>query len=305
MVLHVWVLAAVSWRHVTAEMSSDFIASEASSISGKWLSLAHLHSFLLLDFPLFVSPHFPPSFYSLKYAVLVAPASCWQFLLWYLDSPLFASSSGGKGEKTSRYLWVFRWGFPGCPHGLQENGWQHFFFSCFCLLQLSALVYLSMCRWIDRLIDPYICVVLCLVVSNSVTPGTIAHRLLCPWGFSRQEYWSGLPCPPPDDLPNPGIEPGSPALQADSLPCEFQFTWVCNGGTGRAWRITLPLSKRWINGITVNPKSWIKSLKALPQSSKVFWTVFLIKPCRLVYLYVKYSEEYPHMNVSLITCTVM
>ena len=35
--------------------------------------------------------------------------------------------------------------------------------------------------------------------------------------FSRQGYWSGLPCPPPGDLPNPGIEPGSPALQADSL----------------------------------------------------------------------------------------
>ena len=39
-------------------------------------------------------------------------------------------------------------------------------------------------------------------------------------GFSRQEYWSGLPCPPPGDLPNPGIEPGSPALQPDSLPPE-------------------------------------------------------------------------------------
>ena len=36
--------------------------------------------------------------------------------------------------------------------------------------------------------------------------------------FSRQEYWSGLPCPPPDDLSNPGIEPTSPALQVDSLP---------------------------------------------------------------------------------------
>ena len=39
-------------------------------------------------------------------------------------------------------------------------------------------------------------------------------------GFSRQEYWSGLPFPSPGDLPNPGIEPGSPALQADSLPSE-------------------------------------------------------------------------------------
>ena len=39
-------------------------------------------------------------------------------------------------------------------------------------------------------------------------------------GFSRQEYWSGLPFPPPGDLPDPGIEPTSPALQADSLPSE-------------------------------------------------------------------------------------
>ena len=39
--------------------------------------------------------------------------------------------------------------------------------------------------------------------------------------FSRQEYWSGLPFPPPGDLPDPGIETGSPALQAGSLPSEF------------------------------------------------------------------------------------
>ena len=41
-------------------------------------------------------------------------------------------------------------------------------------------------------------------------------------GFSRQEYWSGLPFPSPGDLPNPGIEPGSPALQADPLLTELQ-----------------------------------------------------------------------------------
>ena len=39
--------------------------------------------------------------------------------------------------------------------------------------------------------------------------------------FSRQEYWSGLPFPFPGDLPDPGIEPGSPALQAESLPLEL------------------------------------------------------------------------------------
>ena len=46
------------------------------------------------------------------------------------------------------------------------------------------------------------------VVSNSLLPqGLQPVRLLWPRGFSRQEYWSGLPCPPPGDLPNPGIEP--------------------------------------------------------------------------------------------------
>ena len=45
-------------------------------------------------------------------------------------------------------------------------------------------------------------------------------RLLCPWGLSRQEYWSGLLCPPQGDLLNPGIEPRSPNLQVDSLPPE-------------------------------------------------------------------------------------
>jgi len=48
-------------------------------------------------------------------------------------------------------------------------------------------------------------------VQLFASPWTIARRLLCPWGFSRQEYWSGLPFPPPGDLPNPGIEPRSPA----------------------------------------------------------------------------------------------
>ena len=42
-------------------------------------------------------------------------------------------------------------------------------------------------------------------------------------GFPRQDYWSGLPFPSPGDLPNPGIDPGSPALQADSLPFEPWF----------------------------------------------------------------------------------
>ena len=63
----------------------------------------------------------------------------------------------------------------------------------------------------------------CAVLSGSVVSNSLwlwPSRLLCPWGFSRQEYWSGLPCPTPGDLPNPGIKPRSPARQADSLPSE-------------------------------------------------------------------------------------
>ena len=45
------------------------------------------------------------------------------------------------------------------------------------------------------------------------SPWTVVHQALCPWGFSGQEYWSGLLCLPPGDLPNPGIEPWSPALR--------------------------------------------------------------------------------------------
>ena len=49
---------------------------------------------------------------------------------------------------------------------------------------------------------------------------TVAHQAPLSIGFSRQEYWSGLPLPSPGDLPNPGIEPGSPTLQADVLASE-------------------------------------------------------------------------------------
>ena len=58
-------------------------------------------------------------------------------------------------------------------------------------------------------------------VQLFVTPWTVAHQAPLSMGFSRQEYWSGLPCPPPGDLPSPGIKPmspASPALKADSLP---------------------------------------------------------------------------------------
>ena len=52
------------------------------------------------------------------------------------------------------------------------------------------------------------------------TPWTVPHQAPLSVGFSRQKYWSGLPFPPPGDLPDPGIKLGSLALQADSLSAE-------------------------------------------------------------------------------------
>ena len=54
------------------------------------------------------------------------------------------------------------------------------------------------------------------------TPWTVAPQAPLSMGFSRQEYWSGLPFPSPGDLPDPGIEPRSPTLQADALLSELK-----------------------------------------------------------------------------------
>ena len=58
------------------------------------------------------------------------------------------------------------------------------------------------------------------VVTDSATPWTVACQASLSMGFSRQEYWSGLPFPSPGDLPDPGIELVSPALEADALTSE-------------------------------------------------------------------------------------
>ena len=72
------------------------------------------------------------------------------------------------------------------------------FFSCFTVNCAWMLSHFS-CVWLFE------------------TLWTVSHQSPLSKGFSRQEYWCGLPCPPPGDLPNPGIKPGSLALQADSL----------------------------------------------------------------------------------------
>ena len=82
------------------------------------------------------------------------------------------------------------------------------------------------------------------VMSYSLEP----HGLL-PWqaplsmGSSRQEYWSGLPCLPPEDLPDPGIEPMPPesfALQADSLPTEVPGNPIITRGSSNSTSVYIP-----------------------------------------------------------------
>ena len=70
---------------------------------------------------------------------------------------------------------------------------------------------------------------------------TVACQAPLSMGISRQEYWSGMPFPSPGDLPDAGIEPGSPALQANSLPSEHQ------GNPGRE-----EISKEGIKGSPSN-----------------------------------------------------
>ena len=61
----------------------------------------------------------------------------------------------------------------------------------------------------------------CSVMPDSATLWTVAHQAPLSMGFPRQEYWSGLPFPSPEDLLNPGIKQGSPTLQVDSVPTEL------------------------------------------------------------------------------------
>ena len=91
--------------------------------------------------------------------------------------------------------------------------------------QASLILYLHFCD-ISLVCDPlsgFSPSAPCAMLSHPVKSDPLwphelwPTRLLCPWGFSRQEDWSGLPCPPPGDLPNPGIKHRSSTLQVDSL----------------------------------------------------------------------------------------
>ena len=103
-------------------------------------------------------------------------------------------------------------------HGRAENLWQHLicqsiFFDhwLFTFLPYAKTPSLSL-KWSE--------VKSLSRVRLFATPWTVACQAPLSMGFSRQEYWSGLPFPSPGDLPDPGIEPGSLALEADALTSE-------------------------------------------------------------------------------------
>ena len=91
-------------------------------------------------------------------------------------------------------------------------------------------------------------------------PWTVAHQAPLSMGFSRQEYWSGMPCPLPGDLPNPGIEPtppASPTLQADSLPLSHQRNHIIESNLFfKSWK----LHEHICHGEDTHPRgSWLTS----------------------------------------------
>ena len=102
-----------------------------------------------------------------------------------------------------------------CHHSLVDNFAISFkFLKTFTFVVISPWLRLY-CMW---------CISHLLLFSHSIMPTslrppwTVALQAPLSMGFSRQEYWSGLPFPSPGDLPDPGIKPVSPALQTDSLP---------------------------------------------------------------------------------------
>ena len=93
-------------------------------------------------------------------------------------------------------------------------------------MSLTIVIYevnslISHSFWISFVLRCVLCALLLSRVQLFVTPWTVACQSPLSMGFSRQEDWNGLPCPPPEDLPNTGTEPRSPTLRADPLLSEL------------------------------------------------------------------------------------
>ena len=110
-----------------------------------------------------------------------------------------------------------------------------------------------------------------------VTPWTVAYQAPPSMGFSRQEYWSGLPFPSPGDLPDPGNKPGSPAFQADALTSEPPY--INMKRPQKTWLRKRQVAERYVGGggiIACGDTSGVKEekcgLKDMSHVLKGVWT---------------------------------
>ena len=92
-----------------------------------------------------------------------------------------------------------------------------------------------------------------------MTPWNVACQAFLTMGFSRQEYWSGLPFHSPGHLSDPGIEPGSPALQADSIKIMTELGGKPQNGSFRCWLLIQPSPNTFILPMSLHLK-WLSFL---------------------------------------------
>ena len=127
----------------------------------------------------------------------------------------------------------------------------------------TTTIYMSVC-----VLSRFSCVQLC------ATPWILACQAPLSMGFFRQEYWNGLPCPPPGDLPNPEIKPVASAFQADSLPLSppgkpmrllvyyKSYIWTADEEAHRARPGRVPSTRASVPmefGVPHPPGSWLFS----------------------------------------------
>ena len=172
--------------------------------------------------------HFPPTFLVLPFLVsaLLNSGYLWEIIertkckcQWkvhiigtnpQMTRIIFLKDDPGCGEKMfqNKPYWCLSWSW------ITHLSQPILFFTLVYVYELYTYVYKQMCPvfpwtvsiWGQRL---HFNMPVCSVVSNSATPQTAACQALLSVEFSRQEYWSGLLFPPPEDLPNPGIETAS------------------------------------------------------------------------------------------------
>ena len=129
----------------------------------------------------------------------------------------------------------------------KDHSWMQHWSVCVCVYARAYIyLYVCICKYQHVCMCVYICdcvcvcvgiMCICMYITDSVTPWTVTHQASLSMEFSRQKYWRGQPFPSPGDLSYPGITPGSPSLQADSLPSEPQgkpliymyyvYTYMC------------------------------------------------------------------------------